>query len=223
MTRETELIPFHASEPVGERVLVFAPHPDDESFGPGGTLRLLSERGKKMYVIFLTRGEKADPHVENADAYAAIWEAEAHEAMKVLGIQDYCFLGLPDRALCEHLPQAGKLVTEIMADFRPDTIYSPSPLEINPDHIAAAELAETICRQNSDIQCLFYEITTPLPPDLLVDISGVFSVKEEAIGCYASQLELTDYLRVIKALNTFRTFTLGRGVTYAEAFARMER
>ena len=60
MLQESDIIPFHCSPPIGEKILVLAPHPDDETLGCGGTIRLLRKAKKQVKVIFLTSGDKAD-------------------------------------------------------------------------------------------------------------------------------------------------------------------
>ncbi|MDP2754341.1 MAG: PIG-L family deacetylase [Nitrospirota bacterium] len=61
MLQEFDIIPYHLSHPPGERAIVLAPHPDDETLGCGGTIRLLLKSKRPVKVIFLTSGEKADP------------------------------------------------------------------------------------------------------------------------------------------------------------------
>jgi LmbE family N-acetylglucosaminyl deacetylase len=109
-------------------------------------------------------------------------------------------------------------VKTIVGDFKPDVLYSPSIMEIHPDHRAAAELSLSLCKENPHIGCFFYEITVPVRPSLFVDITKVFKYKKKAVKCYKSQLRITDYLRLAEALNIYRSFTLGKGVKFAEAF-----
>ncbi len=54
MQTEDKLIPFHSIDPTGRRVLVLAPHPDDETIGCGGSLVLHAAAGDPVRVIFLT-------------------------------------------------------------------------------------------------------------------------------------------------------------------------
>ena len=56
MLTEDSLIPFHSTDLTGKRVLVLAPHPDDETFGCGGSLALHAEAGDPVKVVFLTNG-----------------------------------------------------------------------------------------------------------------------------------------------------------------------
>jgi len=217
---ENDLIPYSASEPVGNRVLVLAPHPDDESLGCGGSLSLLSTSGKAIKVVFLTKGEKAEPDITDKEKYALLREKEALKALKVLDITDYEFLRFPDREIYVNIDKAMEMVSNIVEDFKPDALYSPSLLELNPDHRATAEIAMGQ-RERCGLRIVFYELTVPLRPNVLVDITGVFRRKKKAIRSYKSQLRITDYLKLISALNIYRTFTLGKKIKYAEAFLLM--
>lgn len=218
MLSETDLVPFGVSLPVGERVIVFAPHPDDETLGMGGSLRILSDHGKKIKVVVLTSGEKAEPDVTKQKRHAEMRQKEALKAFKALGLSDYEFLGFPDREIFPNMDAVAKAVKTIVGDFNPDVLYSPSIMEIHPDHRAAAELSLSICNENPHMGCFFYEITVPVRPSLFVDITKVFKYKKKAVKCYKSQLRITDYLRLSEALNIYRSFTLGKGVKFAEAF-----
>jgi LmbE family N-acetylglucosaminyl deacetylase len=218
MLLETDLIPYSLSQPVGERVIVLAPHPDDETLGMGGSLRLLAKAGKKIKVVVVTCGEKADPGASDRRRYTALRQREALKAFKVMGIADYEFLGFPDRELTAHMSEVEKAIKKVIAEFTPDVVYSPSLIELNPDHRVTAELALKVSQNAEGVSCIFYEITTPFRPNILVDITGTFRYKKKAIKCHKSQLKLTDYFRLAKAMNAYRTFTLGRGVKFAEAF-----
>jgi len=260
MLLETDLVPYSVSMPVGERVLVLAPHPDDETLGMGGTLRLLTESKKHVKVVFLTSGDKADPsnklsqiiHNENPPIppsfkslhppftkggrggiiggeggvlneshiteYALLREKEAVKALRILGVSDYEFLRFPDRELLRKKDRLEEAVRRIVDDFGPDVIYSPSIIELNPDHRAAAELSISINTRTSSPGCIFYEITTPIRPNILVDITKVFKYKKNALKCHRSQLKITDYLRLMEGFNAYRSLTLGRGIKFAEAF-----
>ena len=68
------------------------------------------------------------------------------------------------------------------------------------------------------MRCIFYEITTPVRPNILVDISRTFKWKKKAMKCYSSQTKILDYLGLMEAMSRYRTFTLGKGVKFAEAF-----
>lgn len=220
---EPEIVTFAASPPQGERVIVFAPHPDDETLGCGGTLKKLSALGRTVKVVFLTKGEKAIPDMADRESYAKTREREAIKAMRVLGVPAYEFLRFPDRELFQNMEKVARACRKIIGDFGPDAVYGPSPVEINPDHRAAAELLLNIHGESASLRCLFYEVVTPFRPNILVDVTAAYKYKEKAVKCYKSQLKITDYLRISKALNTYRSLTLPADTKYAEAFWEVEK
>ena len=168
---EPDIIPFSAVPPIGERTLVLAPHPDDETLGCGGTLRLLLMADKRVKVVFLTSGEKAF-RSSNQQEYALLREREAEKALRVLGVSEYEFLRFPDRELDAYYEKVSARLLLIAGSYMPDNIYSTSMIEINPDHRTTASLAIDIQRkvradesgQPRDIKVFFYEVTTPLRP-----------------------------------------------------------
>lgn len=241
---ESEIIPYYPSFPPGNRVLVLAPHPDDETLGCGGAIRLYAESKKDIKVVFLTSGDKADPsHRLSQQAfqkphitdYSLMREREAEKALHILGVADYEFLRFPDRGLAAHRAEAGELLLKIADGFRPDIVYSPSMIELNPDHRTAAGLAIELQKamrpadnDGTPFSLIFYEVTTPLRPNLLVDVTPVYEKKKKALKEYRSQLKLTDYLGHIVALNEMRTLTISsvrkrgwryvKNCRYAEAY-----
>jgi len=229
MLLESDLIPYSVSLPAGNRSIVLAPHPDDETLGCGGTIRLLMESKKQVKVVFLTSGDKADPshqaskiihHETHVTNYSLMREKEAVGALKVLGTPDYEFLRFPDRELNSHYNSVLDRLSEVTKIYAPDTIYSPSMIELNPDHRTTAALAMEIQRINKG-RIMFYEITTPLRPNTLVEVTSIFGIKKRAIKKYKSQLKLMDYLRHITALNTMRALSV-QNARYVEAFWRVD-
>ena len=219
---ETDIIPYHCFTPPGENVLIIAPHPDDETLGCGGTIRLLIESKKKVKVLFLTSGDKANPNLLNSSQshitdYSLLREKEAENALKVLGVSDYEFLRFPDRELRENYKTVLEKNLRIFEDYKPDIIYTPSMVELNPDHRTAAKIAMKLQRMHPLLKIAFYEITTPVRPNVLIDITSVFNKKKRAIKQYKSQLKLADYLGHITALNTIRSLTLNKA-QLVEAF-----
>lgn len=233
MLLESDIIPYHVSPPPGERVIILAPHPDDETLGCGGTIRLLLEAKKNVKVIFLTRGEKADPSAVNISAYALLREKEARKALRVLGVTEYDFLRFPDRELYARSEEVREGLLQIMAAYRMDTLYSPSMVELNPDHRAAAAISLAIQRtwmgsaapgeRTAPVKVVFFEVTTPLRPNLLVDVTNdAYRRKIRAAKKYGSQLKLMNYLKHITALNAIRCLTV-KGSHRVEAFWSIER
>ena len=218
---EAQFIPFHTTDLTGKRVLVLAPHPDDETIGCGGALALHAAAGDPVRVVILTNGAKGDMSGRfDRDDYIAMRQQETRAACACLGISDVTFWPYEDRELAN----AGTVVSDMVAlinTYGPDLIYAPSPLEFHPDHRAAADFIQAavkLCRTDADL--LFYEVGQPLQVDVLVDITGVLDKKIQAIQQYRSQLEERPYDDVALALNRFRSLTLSKEVTHAEGFLR---
>jgi LmbE family N-acetylglucosaminyl deacetylase len=135
-------------------LLAVLAHPDDESFGPGGTLALYAQRGVAVHLVCATRGEvgQADPELLRGHASLAdLRETELRCASAILGLASVSFLdyrdsGMPGSADNNH-PQAlaaapptevaGKIV-RCIRETRPDVVVTFDPIGgyRHPDHIA---------------------------------------------------------------------------------------
>lgn len=100
--------------PAEARVLVVAPHPDDETLAVGGLIHRLTRSGVPVRVVFITNGDGyphavidglRKPHPTGADyvAFGALRQREAIAAMRRLGLGGghIRFLGFPDGGLAE--------------------------------------------------------------------------------------------------------------------------
>lgn len=206
----------HVTKPAGSRILVIAPHPDDESLGCGGTLLLHHQLGHQVRVVFLTDGERGIKKVP-AREVRDIRRTEAVAAAAALHIpEDHLdFLALPDGKVSQHAGTSYEL-RAILERFDPDTIYLPSFLESHPDHYAANVLLKN--NLIGEVRIGAYEVWTTFQPNILVDISGIIDVKRHVIEQYSSQIRELNYLEAITCLNRYRAAMYGAGLQYAEAF-----
>lgn len=213
--------PPRLSPAPGGRVLVLAPHPDDESVGCGGALALHAQRGDVVLVVFLTDGAAGDPDgFYRGTDYVALREGEARAAAACLGVKELEFLRLPDGRLAESEGVEDRL-GELVRRFRPDVVYAPSPWESHPDHWATARALARVLREREDGPVWWaYEIWTPLIPSHLVDIGPAWEQKRQAILCYETQLRYVDYLSRIEGLHRYRTLHAPTWA-YAEAYREM--
>jgi len=219
MTIPEELaVPYHATSLVGAKVLLLAPHPDDETIGCGGSLALHQSHGDPVKVIVLTDGGYAEGWDVDREEYIMIREQETRLAMSVLGVKDVEFWRLPDRGLVVDVGSVSRLVATLK-DYQPTLLYIPSPQEAHPDHITTTQLAWAAIEEVSfPGRVCFYEVAMPIRPNILVDITAVVGEKERAMACYKSQLQLHDYKSMILGLNRYRSYSLLSSVTHAEAF-----
>jgi len=218
-------------QPGAERVLVLAPHMDDETIGCGGTLVRHVRAGARAHVVFLTDGRAGDgsaPTVSTAarsEVQAQLVgtrRQEARRALAILGVDAISFLDAPDGALAQDRAVASRL-REILAAERPELIYLPHFVEQHPDHVAvSAVLFEALQGLELEPQLLAYEVWTPLFPNCVVKIDEVVELKKRALAEYRSQLAQFDYLHTSLALNAYRSAAFaGHQGLYAEAFCSL--
>jgi N-acetylglucosamine malate deacetylase 1 len=210
--------------------LVFAPHPDDEVLGAGGTIRRLANKGTSVHVAIVTRG--MPPRFEAASSNGLRQElARSHE---ILGVSDCHFCDFPaaelDRvAHADINARLGALVAEI----RPDLVFVPFVGDIHADHQITFNSALVACRpRHSEAPKLVmaYETlsetnwnapgaTAAFHPNVFIDISATLEAKIAAFQAYASQQKAFPDERSVEAL---RALAITRGATVyrsaAEAF-----
>ena len=195
------------------KVLVFAPHPDDETLGCGGTLALLAAHCP-VKVVLVTDGSGAGGLPAGA---GALRQAEFVRALAVLGITQSEQLHQPDGSF-EGSAGLAAQVQALLDDYQPDWVFLPSPLDYHRDHVRIAAFLEPLCRQTASVtQLLFYEIWAPLPATHVVDITEQVPRKQAALAEHATAMQYGDYQRAAEGLNCYRGLYLGKG-RLAEAF-----
>ena len=203
-------------KPEGQRVLVIAPHPDDEVIGCGGTVRLHRQLGHTVSILYLTDGERG---IKNMNPI------KCAELRRVEAVRSAGHLDVPEENLHHLHLRDGDLINQSGTnyDFRdilqradPDIIYLPSFIETHRDHYAANILLKNNLVKSATI-CA-YEVWTPLIPNRLVNISNVVEAKKNALMEHASQLKELDYLDAAMSLNRYRAAMYRKSSPFAEAF-----
>ncbi|HEY1429527.1 MAG TPA: PIG-L family deacetylase, partial [Candidatus Tumulicola sp.] len=133
----------------GQRLLVVAPHPDDDVIGCGGTLFALVRSGVQPTIVYVTDGSASHPNSIKfpPPKLAALRKCEAREALRELGVRTKpIFLDVPDGTLSELDPSARSHVIERLADvissLAIDTVFGPWKHDPHPDHVATASVLE---------------------------------------------------------------------------------
>lgn len=150
------------------RLLAVLAHPDDESFGPGGTLALYSHRGVEVHLACATRGEVGMVSEELLRGYADIGTLREHElrcaaghlglaGVHFLGYRDSGMPGSPDndhpRALAAApLDGVAAEVTHLMRRLRPQVVITFDPIGgyHHPDHIAIQRATQAAFEASGD-------------------------------------------------------------------------
>lgn len=216
--------------------LIFAPHPDDEILGCGGTIAQYVERGDPVYVCIVTCGQPPiyDDSIMRDNGWPHSLYPEIKASHDLLGISETFYLQLP-AAMLEQTPRyiLNSMVEDVIEKVKPDTIYIPHFGDMQRDHGLVAEAVMVAVRpKNGRIIRSVYAYETlsetewnvphganAFIPNVYVDISGCLKKKLTAMECYASQL--SDFpnprsLKAVEALSMLRGSTMGAKA--AEAF-----
>jgi LmbE family N-acetylglucosaminyl deacetylase len=212
------------------KILILAPHPDDEVLGCGGTILKHTSRGDDAHLCIATR------------AYPPLWpedelktrKEEVLTVSKILGIGKTHFLDFPTAKL-DTIPQKELVdtINHIINDVKPEVVYIPHKGDVNKDHRLIFEAASVAVRPKpgSEIKkVLAYETlsetewSAPFPenafcPQLFVDISETLEVKLKAMQGYRSELKEFPHPRSLEAISALaRIRGTSIGVEAAEAF-----
>lgn len=190
-------------QPFMERhVLVVLPHPDDETFGCGGTIALFTKAGVPVTYACGTLGEMGRnmgrPPFATRESLARVREAELVEACAALGIGRLIKLGLRDKTI-EFEEQAALVdrLERIIREVRPSLMITHYPgYAVHPDHNALGEAAIRAAERLSEeerpvVYAHALSQDALSPPDIVRDISSVREVKLAAIRAHRSQSAIT--------------------------------
>ncbi len=201
--------------PIGEarRVLVFAPHPDDESIGCGGALALLASTGTPVRVVLVSDGSGAGDLEPGA---GLLRQQEFRAALARLGVTDHALLGFEDGALAKQAGLDAAIAAQVN-EFGPDWVFCPSRIDPHRDHRAVADSVRRAVLAAPSVQRLCeYETWSTLPITHLLDIGSVIDRKLDAIGQHRTALAHGRYLEASAGLTRHRGLLLG--VDHAEGF-----
>lgn len=134
-------------------ILAVLAHPDDESFGLGGTLALYASKGYDTYLICATRGEVGTVDEEHLNGFNDIAELRTDELMRAakhLGLKDVFFLGYrdsgmpgteenkhPEAQINHPIDEVAGHVVKYIRELKPDIVLTFDPIGgyKHPDHI----------------------------------------------------------------------------------------
>ena len=190
-----------------ERILVVAPHPDDESIGCGGLLNLY--RGH-CDVLLVTDGIS---DVSKEKELSAKRQKEFVEAMKVCGVDNRFLLHIPQLQILNHFNRFLSIDYSIYK-----YIFVPNRYEYHRDHVDTYKSVKKAIKQlRIKTDLVEYEVWTTIRfPNFYLDISPVLDKKIEAINQHRSQTANLDYVKFITGLNAYRG--ISKQMKYAESF-----
>lgn len=213
------------------RVLVVAPHPDDETLGCGGTLLRHRAEGDELHWLIVTAMR---PEAGFSDKQIAVRDKEISRVADHFGFAAVHSLGFPATLLDSlRLADLVAAVSDVFETAKPETVYLPYQGDAHSDHrvtFDACTPSTKWFRRPSVKRVYCYETLSetefglardeaPFRPTRFVDISGHIDRKIEALGLYESELGEFPFPRseeAVRALAAFRGSTAG--CRAAEAF-----
>lgn len=213
-----------------KRILVIAPHPDDETLGAGGTMAKHARQGDAVSVLFVS-GHL--PPLYPRDAYETTVE-EARRALEILGVADSHFLEIPATMIAsEPVNVLNAKIGAIIRQVSPQIVLCPFP-DRHIDHRVVFDSVMVETRPIGDAREIeiiaAYETLSGTHwnaphmepnfiPNWVVDVSAEMDRKIRALKCYASQIPPSPGARSVEAVEALARFRgTQSGVGFGEAF-----
>lgn len=151
------------------KIIVFAPHPDDESYGVGGSIIKWIEEGHEVHIIWFTDGRagyrkaKEENELEECEEtsitdeeLAKIRLREADVAGEYLGVtkENRHFLKIYDQELKNNVDFAVEKIRDIVIEANRFVI--PSDNNGHPDHQATHDIAKKVAQKLNLVNLEFY-------------------------------------------------------------------
>ncbi len=165
-------------------LLTVLAHPDDESFGLGGTIALYAQKGYNTYYVCATRGEAGtvdEEHLKGFKDTAEMRTDELMRAAKELGLKDVFFLGYrdsgmpgsddnknPDAQINHSIDEVAARVVKYIRELKPEVVLTFDPIGgyKHPDHIHIHK-ATVLAFEKADDASFHPEAGAPFKPQAL--------------------------------------------------------
>lgn len=165
-------------------ILAVLAHPDDESFGLGGTLALYARKGFDTYYVCATRGEAGTLDPKYLDGFKDTAELRTNELMraaKILGLKGVFFLGYrdsgmpgteenkhPEAQINHSLDEVAGKVVKYIRELKPEIVITFDPIGgyKHPDHIHIHN-ATVLAFEKADDATFHPEAGSPFKPRAL--------------------------------------------------------
>jgi LmbE family N-acetylglucosaminyl deacetylase len=182
-----------------DRVLVLAPHPDDETIGCGGAMALHALAGDNVTVCIITDGGQSRAGGLLRTEMKVRRRREAQNAIAALGSTELIQLDLPEGEWGDQ--ELVKQLVSIFERAHPTVIYTTSIVDYHPEHMRAAQclrVALSRLESRAGITIRLYEVQVPLTPllaNLVADIGRVERQKSQALEAYVTQRNSLGWVR----------------------------
>jgi len=185
-------------------ILLVTAHPDDEAFGPPGTIAYYVSKGVPVDLLTLTLGQRGTTSTaaDTPEALGRLREYETRASASVLGIRTLTILDYMDGELDQvDVDELAAHITHAIDQGNIDTIIGMGPMGItnHADHIAAHHATMRAVERSKRELHVFYQAVTgafakqlgvigpEAEPTHEIDISAFFETKLASLACHSSQ------------------------------------
>lgn len=201
-----------------KKILVFAPHPDDEVLGVGGTIALNIRKGNKVYVCIVTKGQ---PPLFNNPVGNNKNQDDARACHNFLGITKTFFLDFPAADL-ESVKRykLNDRILDVIREVAPDKVYIPHIGDMQKDHQIVVDSCMVALRPKYFPQVkriLAYEtmsetdwnlpnVANAFIPNVFVNIADTIETKKKALSYYTLQVNPYPDARSIESVEALARY-----------------
>lgn len=201
-----------------EKILIIAPHADDEVIGCGAAIEHFVKKGVEICVLIVTK-ESERSIAKHYDYVPEQRIEESYQAKSILGYKELVYFDFPELGLTrdkELQEQYCKELCALVAKLRPDCIFMPNTNEMHPDHKIIGQLSHLTLLQGIErnmfkrpAAMIIYEIWGPVRMNSYLEISEEAYLKKiKSIHCYKSQMCSVDYEKIIRFIGNCRGLDL---------------
>lgn len=193
------------------KILVFAPHPDDEILGCGGTMIKNINEGNEVYVCIVTKGPQPMFPIEIVEKA----RQEARDCHQSIGVKKTFFLDFPSVYLEEcHRYELNDSILKVVREVIPDEVYLPHWGDMQKDHQIVADACMVALRPKYEpkVKRIYsYEtmsetawnapnMQNEFMPNVFVDIGETLELKMNALSFFKTQLSAFPDARSVEAI-----------------------
>ena len=209
----TDLKPLQMDCVNTNKIIVIAPHPDDDILGAGGTLLKAKSLGAEVHIIYVTNGEPLNS------------ENIKRETLEVCEKAKFIphFLNFEPKKIDVHDDDAIKNITDIINEINPGVIFISFFLDNHEDHRQVNYLMYNCFNSKSfknNIEIWSYQIYSSILPNVIIDVTDTINKKSELIDIWKSVSKFNDLAHYILGINASNSIYLknSKKKLYGEAF-----
>jgi len=220
-----------------QKLLVVAPHPDDEVLGCGGLIKKIKQAGGNVSVLYLTVGDTQD-YSASGKSTSSQRISEIKKVAKFLDFDDWeiALEGNDYHLQLDKVPQLKliSIIDKYIAKLTPTILATTQSYDYNQDHIACAKAVAAATRPapledryipniimgyHSVVTAGWAQIQVPNPNFYLQLNKHDLAAKAQALGLYTSQVRENGHQRTPEAVEKIaRVWGMHAGTEYAESY-----